>query len=386
MIPAIVLDSHVMGLAVIRALGSMGVPVIVMVNDQEEDMGFASKFVRERITAPHPEKSEGPFIDLLLKNAARLGGGLLIPTSDPTLATISRHKALLERHYRVACTDWSITERFVDKKHPYALAEAVGVPAPKTTVPRTADDVIRYSRTITYPCLVKPCQSHRYYDRFKRKMIRVENLKQMLAAYQEAADAGLETMLQEWIPGDDARGVNYNSYFWNGQPLVEFTAEKVRNGPPGLGSPRVAVSKHVPEVLEPGRKILEAMGFEGYSCTEFKKDPRDGVYKLMEVNGRHNRSGLLAVRCGINFPWLQYRHLVHGELPSADGYRTGIYWIDIFRDIGYSLKEFRKEGNSLSEYTLPYRRPHVFAIWDRRDPKPFLRRGLNLIKKALPSR
>jgi predicted ATP-grasp superfamily ATP-dependent carboligase len=339
--------------------------------------------VREKISAPHPEKFEDQFIDVLLKYADRLGGSLMIPTSDETLAAVSRHKSLLDRHYLVACTEWNITEQFIDKKCTYALADTIGVPAPKTAIPHSREDVENYSRTIQYPCLVKPCQSHRYYDRFKRKMTRVENLDQMLAAYQEAADVGLEMMLQELIPGDDLQGVNYNSYSWNGEPLVEFTAEKVRNAPPGLGSPRVVVSKHIHEVLEPGRKILRAMGFYGYACTEFKKDARDGIYKLMEVNGRHNLSGLLAVHCGINFPWIHYKHLVCGELPTGCDYRTGIYWIDVIRDIGYSLKYFSKERYSLSQYVQPYRSPHVFAILDMRDPKPFVRRCINLAKRAL---
>jgi predicted ATP-grasp superfamily ATP-dependent carboligase len=372
-----------MGLAVIRALGVMGVPIIVVVYDEREEMGYVSKYVTERIPAPHPEKFEDEFIDVLVKSTAHLGGGLLIPTSDETLCAISRHKTLLERHYLVACTEWDITEQFIDKKRTYDLADAIGVPAPKTMIPHSVEDVVRYSKTVDYPCLVKPCQSHSYFDRFKRKMVRVESFQQMLAAYQEAAEAGLETMLQELIPGDDTQGVNYNSYFWNGDPLVEFTAEKVRNAPPELGSPRVAVSKQIPEVLEPGRKILRAMRFYGYSCTEFKKDARDGVYKLMEVNGRHNRSGLLAVHCGINFPWIQYRHLVYGELPSACDFRTGVYWIDLFRDISFSLKYLSKEGYSLSQYIQPYCGPHVFAILDRQDLKPFIRRGINLFKRVL---
>jgi len=381
--PAVVLGSHTMGLAVIRALGMMGVPIVVLVYDEREDMGYVSKYVTEKIPAPHPEKSETQFIELLVKCAARLGGSLLIPTSDETLSAVSRHKTLLDHYYHVACTEWNITELFIDKKRTYALADAIGVPAPKTTIPHSAEDVERYSKTVDYPCLVKPCQSHSYFDRFKRKMVRVESFQQMLAAYQEAADAGLETMLQELIPGDDTHGVNYNSYFWNGEPLIEFTAEKVRNAPPELGSPRVVVSKRIPEVLEPGRKILQAMGFYGYSCTEFKRDARDGIYKLMEVNGRHNRSGLLSVRCGINFPWIQYKHLVCGELPTACDFQTGIYWIDIFRDINYSLKCFLEEGYSLSQYVHPYRSPHVFAILDKQDPKPFIRRVINLTKRVL---
>lgn len=379
--PVIILGSHTMGLAVIRALGSMHVPVVTLVYDEQEDMGYVSKYVTKKITVPHPEKSEQQFIELLLKLADRFRGSLLVPTSDETLCAISRHKTILEEHYFVACTEWSITKQFIDKKCTYVLADSIGVPAPRTTVPRSAEDVEVFSGLVEYPCLVKPCQSHLYFERFKKKMVRVTNFDQMLTAYQEAADAGLETLLQELIPGNDAQGVNYNSYYWNDEPLVEFTAQKVRNAPPELGSPRVVISKHIPEVLELGHRILKAMRFYGYSCTEFKKDPRDGIYKLMEVNGRHNRSGMLALHCGINFPWMQYRHLVYGELPSACDFQNDIYWIDIFRDVSFSLKYFGREGYSLAQYIQPYVSPHVFAILDKQDPRPFIRRGFNLAKR-----
>jgi len=73
--------------------------------------------------------------------------------------------------------------------------------------------------------------------------------------------------------------------------------------------------------------MLRALDFHGFANIEFKRDPRDGQYKIIEVNARHNLSALLAVRCGVNFPLLQYRHLVHGELPDQPQCRQGVYWI-----------------------------------------------------------
>lgn len=382
--PAIVLSTNKMGLGVIRGLGVMGVPIVAIYYDPL-DMGYISKYVKERIHAPHPEKLEDQFIELLLKIAARFGGSLLIPTDDATLSTVSRNKDLLEDFYTVACTEWAITEKFIDKKHTYTLAETVGVPAPKTIIVASIDDLVRYDQTARYPCLVKPVQGHRYFEHFRTKMVQVDNFDQMLAAYRQADDAGFEVMLQEVIPGDDSLGVNYNAYFWDGEARAEFTAQQIRNGPPEFGSPRVVLSKQIPEVIEPGRKMLRALGFYGYSCTEFKMDPRDGVYKLMEVNGRHNRSSLLAIRCGINFPWLQYQHLVCGELPSACEFESGVYWSDIVRDLGYSLKYRRQESYSLSQYAKPYREPHVFANFDLRDPLPVIKEWTSLIRKVVES-
>jgi D-aspartate ligase len=371
-----------MGLGVVRALGTQGVPVIVMHYD-ERDMAHVSKYVSEEIWTPHPERQEEEFIAQLLEWGGRYGDGILVPACDEMLAVVSRHKEALARCYMVACPEWAITRQFIEKKYTYALAREIGVPCPQTLIPQSTSEAEAFGKAIGYPCLVKPSQGHLFWDQFRRKMTRAEDLHELMDAYQQAAALGLEVMLQEIIPGDDAHGVNYNAYFWDGQPRAEFTAEKVRNAPPLLGSPRVAISKDIPQVIEPGRKILQAMGFYGFACTEFKRDPRDGIYKLMEVNGRHNLSSLLAVRCGINFPWLEYKHLVLGELPTQTTFQTGVYWIDLTRDLGYSIRHFAKERYSPIQYIRPYVKPHVFAILDLRDPKPFVRRSTFLVKKAL---
>jgi len=371
--PAIVLSGHTMGLGVVRALGTMGVPV-VLVHYDERDMAHVSRYVDVAIASPHPENAREEFIALLLDLAKQFAGGVLMPASDESLTVVAQNKGLLEKQYIVACPDWEVVRRCIDKKLTYALAEAHGVPSPKTRLPQSRAEVLDYAAAAEFPCLVKPSQSHLFYDRFKQKMFRVDTASQMLDIWQRATDAGLEVLLQEIIPGDDAQVVNYNAYAWGGRSLLEFTAAHVRNAPPWFGSPRVVVSQDIPEVLAPGRQILQALGYEGYACTEFKKDARTGIYKLMEVNARHNLSTLLAVDCGINFPWLQYRHLTSGELPAAADYRKGVYWVDITRDVGYSALYLRQERYSLNDYFRPYLLPHVFAILDWRDIRPFLRR------------
>jgi predicted ATP-grasp superfamily ATP-dependent carboligase len=207
----------------------------------------------------------------------------------------------------------------------------------------------------------------------------------LVAAYREADAAGLQIMLQELIPGDDRSGVNYNSYRASASPPVEFTAAKVRLTPRRFGPPSVVVSRAIPDVVEPARRLLDALGFEGFSCTEFKRDARDGVYKLMEVNGRFNLSSLLMLRCGVNFPLMAYRHLLADEPPAATTAAEGVYWIDGTKDVVYAIPELVRRPWEIGAFVAPYRRPHVFAVFDRHDPRPVAVRWRHLVARAIAS-
>lgn len=379
--PAIVVSGQTAALGVVRALGSQGVPV-ALVHYDDQDFAQHSRYLDCALRAPHPVTAEQEFVSFLLDCGSRFPGAVLFPAADDCLVPVSRHRELLEKHFRVACTDGETTRAFIDKQFTYALAGRCGIPAPRTLLPQSSAEALAGAAEMGFPCLVKPCQSHLFTARFGRKMIKAASVDEVARAFLQAAEAGLEVMLQELIPGDDHEVVNYNAYAWQGEALTEFTAIHVRNAPPWFGSPRVVVSRAVPEVIDPGRRILRALGFSGYACIEFKRDPRDGTYKLMEVNGRHNLSTMLAVRCGINFPWLHYRHLTVGEIPQACAFEQEVYWIDLVRDIGYTGLFLTRERHSPAAYLRPYLQPHVFAILDRGDFGTFRGRLVALADKA----
>lgn len=381
---AIVLSCHVIGLAVIRALGVMNVPITAVYYDKN-DMGYVSRYANERLYVPDPVKAEDEFLKALLAYGEKRGGGVLFPVDDPTLKAVSENKQLLGKYFVVACPDRETALRYLDKKLTYEIAAQAGIPVPKTLAPDSPHELTEFADYIGYPCLLKPSESHLYFQRFGKKLLKVENGKQLLAAYEQAQAAEIDVMVQEYIPGDVTNGVNYNSYFWGNEAAAEFTAQKVRYAPSEFGVPRVVVSKNVPEVIELGRTVLRSIGFYGFSCTEFKMDARDGIYKLMEVNGRHNRSGLLALRCGINFPWIEYNHLVNGELATRQAFSSGIYWIDEMSDIVNSIKQRTKEKYSLNQLLRPYCSKHVFAVSDPRDIKPSIKRAADLALKFCKS-
>ena len=358
------------GLAVTRGLGERGVPVVVAHWDAD-DLAAASRYATEVVRVPPPELEAGAFIDSILALGERMQGALIMPTTDGAVKDVARRRADLEQHFVVDCPSWDVAEKIIDKRHTYELAQALGVTIPRTLVPSGPADLETYGTEVQFPCIVKPRESHLWAARLGGKYTVVHSMKEMRASYAAAAEADLEVMIQELIPGPDRNAVNYNAYRTPQGIIAECTARKIRQGPPRSGLPRVVLAAEVPDIVEPGRRLLEGLGYEGFACTEFKFDGRDGRFKLLEVNGRHNLSSLLSIRSGVNFPWISYRYLVSDEAPVRVQARTGLYWIDEWLELAFNRSRHGRDSAGWRQILRPWANDHVFAVFDRNDIGPF---------------
>jgi D-aspartate ligase len=381
--PAFVLGGYQAGLAVVRSLGAAGIPVVSVWNSKSE-MARHSRYVDLRVRAPHPWQNSGEYVELLLDLSRRVDPGLLLPTTDEAVGAVARGKDQLEARHVVACPGWPVAERFLDKRATYELATRLAVPFPETILPSSEEELERMTSEFPFPCIVKPRFSHVYRDAFGVKMTKVSDRVELLSAWRRSQRAGIGTMIQEFIPGPETAGVNYNGYLVDGEPRVEVTARKVRMSPPDLGYPTVVVSSDVPDVLEPARRLLRGMELNGFANVEFKHDARDDTYKLMEVNGRPNMSGLLSVRCGVDFPLMTYRHLCFDQPPGSNrSYERGVYWIDEPADLSAGASRLRVGDWSARGFLEPYLRPHVLAAFSLHDPAPFAVRALAKLRSSL---
>ena len=379
--PAFVLSGYPAGLAVIRALGIRGIPThCVYATDRE--FGRHSKYLAASFRSPPPER-EDSFVDYLLTVGRAHRGSVLIPTSDEALQAVSRAKEPLEEVFSVACMEFSRVDAALDKRKTYEIASAHGIPAPRTFTPKDDRELKDCAEVVAYPCLVKPTSSYAHYKMFGRKMTKVENADALVHVWQETAEANVDVVLQEFIPGPDTAGINYNAYFQNGNPVAECTARKLRLSPPQLGFPTAVISEHVPAVVDIGRRLLRSLNVSGFSCTEFKFDERDGAYKLMEVNVRPNMSGALSIACGVDFPSMIYDEAIGETVSPVDGYREGVCWIDTVPDLRQRIRS--RSPASLRDFSAPYRAPHVNAVLDLHDLRPFtaslLRSGRAVLRR-----
>lgn len=379
---AIVIGCHVNGLGVIRSLASMQFQIAAMFYNKNVDFAHTSKYVYEKIKVPHPRKEESEFVRFLIQNSERWNGALIIDTNDDVTIALSKNKEKLSEYFQIATPEWSVVQKLVEKTETYQLAEDCQVPYPRTLVPETLDDLQKLREQISYPCILKPSIGHIFFSEFKSKNFKAANFEELESKFRICLKSGHAMMVQEIIPGPDSNIYQCAMYINSiGKTAAAFFLRKVRQNPPQFGVARVAISEEsIPLIKEHTERMLSRIQFRGIMHSEFKKDPRDDVFKLMEINARIPRANWLSAYCGINLPWIAHKDLIEKEQLEINDYKKNVYWIEISKDIAHSIFHHKEENLSLRDYVRPYlSRSKTFADVSGKDFLPFIKRVANLV-------
>jgi len=370
--PAIVLQSSFANsLGIIRGLGPAGVPVLAL--DRRADaLGFASRYAAGML-CPDPLTDNEAFLLFLEDLGRRLPRpAVLFPTHDEYIWTLSRNAARLENDFIIPFSRWPVMVHLADKQEQLRAAEQAGVGVPRTVYVASRDDLAGHAEEIDaigFPAIFKPVESLAFKLRFQRPVLRIESRDQLEAVYERVSDCGM-LMFQEIVPGGDDELWTVGSYLdADSKPLAVFTGRKLRQHPRTFGTARFAESVWVPELAEAGVRLLQELGYHGVSQVEFKRDPRDGSYKLMEVNARHWLWHSLATACGVNLSLVAYKDAI-GEPFEAPRQTDGRKWMLATKDLPDSLRESLKHELSPLQWlgTLPGTASDGVFSW--RDPLP----------------
>jgi len=377
---AIVIGGYASAVGVVRELARAGVPVDVVLT-MPQDIAHYSNFVREHHWLLEFEDRPESLIELLEARAREWHGWAVLPTNDHAVVALARHRDRLERHCRVTVPPWEITGRVIDKQQTYRAARTVGVATPRSHGPATRDVV--QSTELEFPVLVKPNEGHVFAAHFGKKLFLARSRAELARAVERVEEAGLACEVLEMIPGPDNLFYDYQVYIDRvGQPVGEFCLRKLRLSPPHFGVSRACETADLPELREPTLELLRRLEWRGPASVCYKKDPRDGTFRLIEVNGRSVLPHGLARRAGINYALMAYCEAVHGTLEGdkPNGWRG--FWIHLHADLLYSAMCLRSERLDWKELRRSYLGPKTFPVWSRRDPVPFLAEWANTVRKA----
>jgi predicted ATP-grasp superfamily ATP-dependent carboligase len=383
-----------MGLDIARRLAAEGVPVYAVDHDKG-DPGRYSNACRFVYCPYSEETEEREYIAFLIEFGKTLGTkAVLYGLTDRHILLFSQYRDELQEYFTYVMTPDETLQKLTTKDGLGEIAERYSIAGPRTYWLTDTSDIRAVAGEVPYPAILKPVESTYWgapdVDRLLRsgvleapaKVVLCHNADELVAAFERIAVYDPRMVVQEVIPGEDSRLV-YAAFYVDrhSRPLGYLSGRKRRVIPVGFGSASFVETFSDPDLQALVFRILSDVGYQGLGGLEFKQDPRDGVYKLIEFNTRFGMWDGLGVCCGVDLPWISYRDTLGMPVGPQLEFRTGMKWVDWQRDIRAFLG-YRKQGLlTFAEWRRSLKGPVRLAVYSASDWKPSVMYTLSLLRK-----
>lgn len=204
------------------------------------------------------------------------------------------------------------------------LANALGIPIPKTHAVTTIEDIDHLP--LEYPCVVKGImEAGKNVVRYPQTLEEVK--KDVQRIIDDPSQKKQFPAIQEYISG---MGLGFFGLYQHGELKRFYMHRRIREFPISGGASTAAETIYHPAAFEYGKKLLDALQWHGPAMVEFKYDPHTEKLALMEINPKFWGSTELGLAAGVNFGELLVR-IARGENLnadySADSYKkTTFHW------------------------------------------------------------
>jgi predicted ATP-grasp superfamily ATP-dependent carboligase len=151
-----------------------------------------------------------------------------------------------------------------------------------------------------------------------------------------------------------------------------MTVRRRRQHPHDFGRASTFVETIDNPVLEHfATRFLSAIDYYGLAEVEFKIDPRDGQFKLHDVNTRTWGYHTLGLASGVNFPALLFADQLGLPVRPCSAV-PGKQWVRLVTDIPSSLLDIMKGRLKPGEYLASMSSGFTEAVFSVTDPLPGL--------------
>jgi D-aspartate ligase len=365
---AVVLGGAHGSLEIARSLGRRGIPVWLITADNP--LPGLSRYVERRLLWPGPRSDSAAQFLVDLCRRYRLEGWVLFAGSDDDLRFIAQNHLALGALYTLTSTTWDKVRWAHDKRRMNARAAELGIAHPRTSYPRSRDDLTRLE--IPFPVILKPSVREGRNSFVDAKAWRVNDQRELVARFDEAKGlVGVDgIMIQELIPGDGTTQFSYAAIWDRGRAVGSLVAQRRRQYPIEFGFTSTLVETiDLPDLETAASRFLSSLDLSGLVEIEFKYDARDRSYKILDVNARAWTWISLGAAAGVDFVDLQWR-LATGEEIAPVTARSGVCWRYLSRDLAASFAELMTGRFSLKAYLRSLRRSSASAVFARDDLWP----------------
>ena len=144
-------------------------------------------------------------------------------------------------------------------------------------------------------------------------------------------------------------------------------------------------SGEVPQAARSLQRIAQHLGCRGIVSGEFKQDPRDGAYKLLEINSRVWWFVEFAGRCGVDLCTMSYRDALGQKIEPIETYETGAKFVHAYYDF-HATKAMLRTGKigALAAAKSWFNSQEPWFNWT--DPMPAVHDTIKHFKRRSPAK
>jgi len=391
-IPAIVCDAEKLSqVAIIQELGKLKIPIIA-VSNKKKAIGFASRYIEEKIICEIPSYEE-KYARFLVHCLPR---GVIFYSNDANTENIANNKnTLLKEGFGLLISDSSILKRVIEKDNLYSTGLECSVRVPKSFVVSSYSNLMEVASKVGFPLILKATNLAGGVYRLARRqqeldIIFEEMRKTINSEIWRHRKARL--IVQEWIPQQNIRLWNFNACVVGGEIISYSMGERIRTNifqDGGVGSTLMyGISKYNESILKENRKILKHLKYDGIVETEWSENVMSPeMTYLYDFNPRPSGNIRWAFQSGVSFVEDYYRVCLGLPLSNRSEMKEGVKYFKIFYHDNDFLKaienpglSFRKRISVLKEdiiALLSYRR-HAIDVLDVKDLGPTMIASRNL--------
>lgn len=382
--PVVVINCKLGALAIMRSLGAQGV-TLYGVDADPKSPAMLSRYCRRKFLCELDDTKPEQCVEALLRIGKTIGKtSILIPTSDETAVLVTEYADQLSRSFRFPTNPPTLMRELISKKGMYELVARHGVPTPFTLFPETLEDVEAALSKVKFPLMLKGIYGNRLQARNKKKMVVVHSPRELIERYKEMEEPGFPNlMLQEYIPGGDDAIFIFNGYFdESAECLIGFTGFKVRQYPIHVGCASLGECRWNETVAKMTVQFMKAIKYRGVLDIGYRFDPRDGQYKVLDINPRVGQAfRLFTSHNDMDVVKALYMDLTGQKQPMVIPKEGRRWFIEDF-DLVSSLDYYREGSLSVKDWIRSYKRVEEAAWFNWKDPYPFLKMACGLLRQA----
>jgi predicted ATP-grasp superfamily ATP-dependent carboligase len=304
-----------------------------------------------------------------------LDSAVLLPCSDAWTLAVAELDAATAERFPSSVAPTATLQTLVDKGDFAALLRRLDLPHPRTEIVHGEGDIAGLPDAVLEGAFLKPRDSQRFFARFGTKAFRIRGRSDAASSVRAATGEGLSMVLQEYIPGPADHHYFVDGFMdAGGHVRAWFVRRRLRMYPSDFGNSTLMVSvapEEAAPAIESLGRLLAATSYRGIFSAEFKLDPRDGQFKLLEVNARAWWYVEFADRCGANVCSLAYHDALGLSMPSRRKPEVGRRCVYPYYDLHACLELRARRRLPL----LTWARSWLGAaqpVFDWRDPLPAL--------------